>query len=736
MVFLAQRTPAALANVREWKRQSRSFEDLTPFAGLSCNLGGGSASDRPSRVEAIQVEPGFFGLLGIRPAIGRAFTDGDAKADRAILLSAGAYRRRFGGDTNLAGKTVRVNGVERSIVGVLPDGFELPAMWEGFDQRKPDVWLPFDPGSLNSEQQLWGRNYFVYGRLRPGATLAEARTEMDVIGKRLQSAFPEQNKGFGVNVFSLATEDVGPDLRRSIYVLQVAVGFVLLIACANVANLLLARAVAREREIAIRLALGASRGQIVRLMLTESLLLGAMGGVLGIVLGYWSLGAISALAPKDTHGFHELRLDWLVLAFSFALSLSTGLIFGLAPAAHAGRRNLNASLGHGARISGGPQWMRNGMAIAEVALALILLVGAGLMIRTLSALMSVDPGFRADHLVTMQTSLTNTADPERARAFSSQLLERVRQIPGVISVSLSSGLPMESVSESSYEIDGAPETKEFRIAGVTRITETYFSTLGIPIRRGRDFTQAEAEAKQPGVAVVSEAFARLNWPNQDALGKVIRTSGFRLRVIGVIGGVHQMGPDAEVRPEIYLPSRSYEEVNLAARTAGDPMALAPALEKAVWSIDPDQPVQQVRSMQKVLRDWPEERRFYMTILGVFAGLALTLASLGLYGVLAYVVNLRMRELGIRMALGANARQVLGLVLGQGLRLAAIGIGAGLVGAWWLTRVMKSLVFGVGTSDPATFATVAALVGMVAMVAAFVSARRAASVDPVEALRTE
>ena len=380
-----------------------------------------------------------------------------------------------------------------------------------------------------------------------------------------------------------------------------------------------------------------------------------------------------------------MRLNPLVLGFSFLVSLGTGVVFGLAPAFYAARQNLNRALGQGSRASSGPQWARSAMVVGEVALALILLVGAGLMIRSLAVLMKVDPGFRPDHLLTMQTSLTAPADSkpgeqDRNAVFCNQLLERVQQVPGVVSASISSGLPMESVSERNYGIEGAPaKDKDLMVGSITIVTETFFRTMGIPIRRGRDFTRAEAEVREPKVIMVSDSFARQNWPNQDPLGKVVILSNteskdIRLTVIGVVGGVHQMGPDHEARPQMYVPARSYQEINLAIRTASDPMSMTSAIEKAVWSIDPQQPIQQFRSMDRVLHDWPADRRFYMTILVGFAGLALLLASLGLYGVLAYVVNLRTRELGIRMALGAQAMHVLGLVLRQGLQFTLIGVG--------------------------------------------------------------
>jgi predicted permease len=742
MAFIAERMPVALQNYREWKRQSRSFAGMAAFTSSNSNLGGRNrfASERPERVESIVAEPGFFQMLGVQPAIGRTFTEDDAKTakDRVVMLSAALYRKRFGGDSNLTGKTLRVDGVDRAVIGVLPDKFELPGLWQGSDQRRPEVWMPADISGAASPQELWNRAWFVYARLRPGVSLMQARGEMNVIGARDAKAYPDQNDGCGVNVFPLAQEDVGNDVRSSLLILQVAVGFVLLIACANAANLLLARAVGREREIAIRLALGAWRSSIVRLMLTESVLLSLMGAAVGMLLASWSLGAISALAPKDTHGFHELRLDMPVFGFTFLVSVLTGVLFGLVPAFHAARQNLNESLSKGGRsIGSGPQWLRNGMVVGEVALALMLLAGAGLLIRSLGVLMNVDPGFRTDHLLTVQTGPLNGA---ASRTFANELLERVEHIPGVTSASISSAMPMESVSEANYSIEGRPKPRETPIAGSSTVTETFFRTLQIPMLRGRAFTRAEAEASQPAVTIVNDSFARRNWPNESPLGKVVvvpnGNNSLHLTVIGVTGNLHEMGPDIEPRPEIYLPSRTFSEINLALRTAGDPLAMSSAVERAVWSVDPTMPVQEIRSMQQVLHDWPADRRFYMMVLASFAGLALVLAALGIYGVLAYLVTLRTRELGIRVALGASSREVLRLVVGHGLRMTGLGVAIGLAGALLLTRLMQSLVFGVSTSDPVTFAAVVATLAGTALLASYLPAHRAAKVDPMQALRTE
>ncbi len=742
MEFLRERMPVAAANLREWKRQNHSFEDIEAYFPSNCNIGSDRRSREitPERVDAIQMEPGFLTMLGIQPALGRFFTPEEARtsADRVVLLSASLYRRRFGNDADLTGKSIRVNGTLRSIVGVLPAGFQLPANWEGSDQKNADVWSPLDINSGKTPEETWARNYLVYARLRPGVGITQARTEMEVIGGRLLQQFPDANKGFGVNVFSLAAEDVNPDLRRALLVLQVAVGFVLLIACANVANLLLARAIGRGREIAIRLALGAGRGRIVRLMLTESMLISAMAAAAGLLLGFWSLDLISALAPSDAHGLHELHLDPAVLLFAVLVAFATGIVFGLAPAIHSMRSNINEGLTKGGRaIGSGPRRLRSAMVISEVTLALVLLIGAGLMIRSLRVLSGVDLGFNAGHLLTTQISLADSTDENRVKGFCSQLLDRVGQLPGVKSASISSGLPMESVSEINYEIEGKPAPAAgWNIGGINNITETFFRTMEIPILRGRDFTRAEAEAKQTSVMEVSDSFARANWPGEDPLGKVVQVKGQRFTVIGVVGDTHQLGPDQSMRPSMYVPSRTFADINLAVRTAGDPGALGPALERVVWSIDPQQPVQRMRPMEGELHNWVTPRRFNMTILGLFAGLALLLASVGLYGVVSYAVTLRTRELGVRMALGASRPALLRLIVAQGFRLALAGVALGLVCACLLTRLMSSLLFGVSPGDLVTFVTVPSILVAVALLASYIPARRAANVDPILALRVE
>jgi putative ABC transport system permease protein len=744
--FIAERVPVCLKNYLEWKQRSQSFSQMGTFENGSVNLTG---APKPEQVDLAKASPDLFTTLGVRPAVGRTFAsnEGDSGRNRVAVLSYSLYHNRFGGDRSVLGQTIRLNGASFTVVGVLPADFELPAFWEGMDQKKPDVWVPLNTNANQGKDQLQERNKYVFARLKPGATLEQARAEMNVIAQRRKEEDPKLNEGFSASVFPIRVEDVGPGLRRAALVLQCAVGFVLLIACANVANLLLARATGREKEVAVRMALGAGRWQIWRQMLTESMLLSVGGGLAGLLLAWWGIAGIAALAPSDVHNLHELRLDPRVLGFTIATMLLTGLIFGFAPALHAARQNVSGSLNRGGRagVGGMSKRLRGALVVSEVALALVLLVGAGLMVRSMQRLLAIDPGFRADHLLKLHVSLPESKYPrdEQVASFCRRLLSSLASTPGVQSAAITSALPMEDLSLTGFRVEGAPEpapgsepTTDWK-----SVSADYFQTMGSPLLRGRSFTRQDAEEAESHVVIVNESIAKRYWPGQDPLGKAILVSiggGERKRrvIIGVVGDSRQLGLDTEPRPEIYFPSDSIRNMRIIVRTTAPPLQLATAVTNAVLALDKDQPVASLSDMESLVRSTAAPRRFNMMMLGMFGALALILSSVGLYGVLAYSVTQRSRELGVRVALGATPADLARLVVGQGLALTLVGVAIGLAGAFALTRLMESLIYGVTATDPLTFALVGVGLTAIAMLASYIPARRAAHADPVEALRAE
>jgi len=740
--FLAERLPASLRNVLAWKQQSRLLADLGYFQHSQVNITG---QDKPEQVESVAASTNFLDMLGVQAVLGRGFTAADApeKKGQVALISYALFERKFGKDSGVIGKTIRVDSAPYSIVGVLPPEFHLPAMWEGFDQKKPDVWLPLSAAGM-SDAELNARTAFVFGRLKDGVSLQQFRGEMASIDQRLLQLYPKLNKTFGVSVFPLFVEDVGAVMRRTIVVLQFAVAFVLLIACANVANLLLARAAGRQKEIAIRIALGAGRTRLARQMLAESLLLSLFAAVVGTALAFAGIRAIRVLAPDDNYHLHQLLLDWKVLAFTLAAALVTGLIFGMAPAIQAARQNVNESLGKGGRWGGSSVSgrLRNALVVSEVALALVLLAGAGLMIRSMTSLLAMPPGFRTDHLLTAHVNLTapQYQDQKRVKTFCAALLDRVSQLPGVKSAAIGEGFPMlDRIQATGFRVEGEPEPVGARPpADITKVSDGYFETLSAPILRGRSFTRVDAEQSKPTVGVVNQALAKLVAPQGDAIGKVLILGGgdTRLTVIGIKADTHQMGMDTETRPELFMPSRSIDSIALVIQTAGDPLRLSKAVTDQVAAIDLNQPVSDVKSMEQRMGEGLEQRRFNMLLFSLFAGLALLLASVGIYGVLAYSVSQRTREIGIRIALGATGGNVARLVLRQGLLLATCGVAIGAAAAFALTRWMESLIYGVSPTDPVTFSSVAALLVAIALFASYVPARRAVRVDPMQSLRAE
>ncbi len=726
-------------NFLDWRDKNHTFQGMSGVRNLTVNLTG---VGEPEELRGASVAANFFQLIGVNPAQGRGFTAEEEQLgkDKVVILSNGLWRRRFGGDAGILNKTISLNGEQYTVIGFMPPGFQFPS--------KAELWTPLAP----NERLRAARGAFwlpVVGRLKPGVTRAQAQADMDVIGKQLEQDYPNINAGYGVNVVPLHEQLVG-NIRRTLWVLLGAVGFVLLIACANVANLLLARAAARQREVAVRSALGAGRWRIIRQLLTESVLLSVVGGALGVLLAWWGLEMLLKLSPANLPRLDNIHLDARVLGFTLGLSLLTGLLFGLAPALHTSQLELGETLKEGGRSGSGSrrtQRVRNAFIVAEIALTLALLIGAGLLMRSFWHLQQVSPGFRTDHLLTLQLSLPRTKYPEGAQAvaFYQQLQERLAALPGVESASAVSKIMMPRVTNSSnFTIENRPQDpRAQQLELPIDITQpNFFQTMGIQLLRGRTFTPQDARG-QPDVAIVNETFVKRYFPNEDPLGKrfTFGDSNNNPQWISIVGVVHdtkRQGLDEPVRMESWLPhaqnpSRSMQVV---VRTKSDPLALAGVVREAVWALDRDLPIPKLETMEQVLSESVAQRRLSMLLLSIFATVALLLAAVGIYGVMSYVITQRTNEIGIRVALGAQAADVLKLIMGQGMKLTLLGVGLGLVATLLLTRLMVSLLFGVSATDPLTFAGVALLLIVVALLACWIPAWRATKVDPMVALRYE
>ena len=719
------------AEVTEFRDQLTTFEDVGLFDyGLSANLTGDGP---PERVNGSEASPGLFTTLRVKPVLGRVFLPDETEVaqSRVALISEGLWRRRFGADPNLAGRTIQLDGESFTVVGVLPGSFKFP--------EQVDLWLPF---SFTADDWKTDRaHYYVeaVGRLKPGVTKEQASAELETIVGRLRPTFPAARKNWGVALVSLHEQVVGK-VSLTLWILLGAVGFVLLIACVNVANLLLARAASRQKEITIRAALGAGRLRIVRQLLTESLLLAAAGGAAGALLAVWAVRLSSASIIDSLPRAEEVAVDGRVLGFTLLVSVVTGVVFGVMPALKASNPNLNETLKEGGRRStssrSGP---RNVLVVAEIALSLVLLTGAGLLIKSFMRLQGVNAGFDPHNLLTMQLTLPKTQypDTEGQNAFVQQTLRRVETLPGVKSAAATINLPLVGTWGMGYKVIGH-DNAPLQVADNANITPGYFRTMGIPLLMGRDFSERDTGGG-PKVIIISEALARKHFSGQSPLGQRINAGGER-EIVGVAADVKPRGLELEVKPQIYLPYAQKPTpapfVTFTVRTESEPLTLAGAVEKEIRNLNKDLPVANVRAMEQIVAASLEQRRLTMLLLGVFACIAVALASVGIYGVVSYSVSQRTHELGIRVALGARGKDVLALVLGQGVRLAFVGVTLGLVGAFWLTGLLKDLLFGVGATDPLTFVSVAALLVAVALAACYIPARRAAKVDPMVALRYE
>jgi putative ABC transport system permease protein len=726
---------ASYGNFADW-RQSTSFESMAAQReGESFNFSG---LGEPERLQGQIVSWNFFQTLGIRPFRGRDFLaeDDQPGAPPVAILSYGFWQRRFGADESVVGKAITLNNQSFTVIGVTPANFQFRTV--------ADVFVPI---GLSAERfRLRGRDpgVGVVARLKPAVSIAQAETELNAIAARLEQEYPETNTGKRVRLESLHESFVG-GTRLSLLTLLGAVGLVLLIACANVANLLLVRGAARQREMALRAALGAGRWRIVRQLLGESLLLAALGGVLGVLLAYWGTNLITSYLPGGVARLHEVAIDSTVFGFTLGLSLLAGVVFGMAPAWQASRANLAQTFQEGGRGStGSRQRLRSALVVSEIALTLAVLVGAGLLIRSFWRLQQVDSGFDARNVLMMQISVkAGPGEGARIADFFEQLLQKVRSLPGVKSVAVSDGLPiLRDANWSPFTIEGRlpPESGKQTWAIRYIVSSEYFQTLGIQLLKGRGFT-AQDTLNSPPVAIIDETFARQHFPNEDPVGLILALpDGPGIEIVGVVRHVKHAGLDerAAGSPQFYLTFSQHRSSasHLLVRSVVGPLSLAGAVRAQVWALSKDQPVFNVRTMEQVVSQSIAPRRFSALLMVMFGFVALVLASIGLYGMMSYSVAQRTSEIGIRMALGAQRRDVLTMVIKQAIGLALLGVVAGLVTALALARLLRNLLFGVGAADPLTFGVVAFVLLAVAFLASFVPARRAARVDPMEALRYE
>lgn len=733
------------------KSQTSVFEEIAIAQGGSANLTGQTV---PERVGAVFTSSAMFSILGAKPVLGRSFLpEEDAPGKpQAVILSYAFWQRRFGGDPNVIGQSLTVESTSYNIVGVMPADFmlsyEVMPTVGAAAQAEILLSLPLNAEALSSQGD---ENYNVMARLKPGVSVAQAQAELDSVVRGLEQQYPDRyppSRRFSLSIMPLLEQVVG-DVRPALLVLLGAVGCVLLIACANVANLLLARAAAREKEIAIRTAIGAGRWRLVRQLLTESVLLASLGGAIGLLLAVWSLDGLRWLSPSHIPRLQSIAIDGRVLAFTFGVALGTGILFGLAPALRASRSNLSETLKEGGRslVGSGNQRLRSALVVAEVALSLVLLIGAGLLIRSFIRVQQVEPGFAPENVLSLRLSVAGTTyeKPPRRMDFYKQLWERISQMPGVQSAGGVSILPLSGgLSWGSISIEGyVPESGQSMIQADGRIaTVGYFETMKTPLISGRLFTEQDT-AESTKVAIIDQNMARTYWPDDDPVGKRLKRGGVEskapwLNVVGVVASVKQYALDSESRVTFYTPYHQSPAgtMYVTVRTVTDPLSLAAAITQEARAMDPNVPIYDIKTMAQRLSESLGRRRFAMLALGVFAIVAMLLAAVGIYGVMSYSVTQRTREIGIRMALGAPTNGVLKLIVGQGMLLAGMGVGIGLTAAVATTRLMASLLFGVSATDPMTFVVIGVLLACVALLACYIPARRAIKVDPMVALRYE
>jgi putative ABC transport system permease protein len=748
LVILWQQPPSggmndlSAADFQDWRDRNRSFEQMAAITGGAFNFTGG---DLPVKVSGLMVSSAFFSTLGVMPALGRAFLPEEERpgSERVVILSDALWKRRFGGDPGIVGKNISLNRQSYLVAGVMPPGFQ-------FIGAESELWTPLvlDPNRAN-------RNFYylqAVARLKSGITIEQARAEMNTISRQLALEYPKSNQGWGASVILLSDNVVG-NARTAIFVLLGAVAFVLLIACANVANLLLVRAAGRQKEFAIRAALGAPRLDIARRMLTESILLAVAGGALGTLLARWNIATLIALHPGDIPRLNEVAIDLRVLAFTLLISLLTGLLFGLAASLRS--PNIDAIREGGRGSSGGRHegHTRNVLVVAEIALAGVLLIGAGLMIRSFAALTNSATGFPTNNLLTMNVGVQEerySSEQQIASDFE-RATQRIRAIPGVLSAAAATNLPVGGWNQGRvFTIESrAPESaSEILAAGYLSVTPDYFHTVGLPLRRGREFS-IQDRVGAPDVVIISESMARRYWPNENPIGKRILSASHQFRghglgvpapreIVGIVGDVQHLQEPTDGSNEMYVPQaqNTLPFTYFIVRTAADPMRLAQPIMRAVNEILKESPVASVKTIEDRLAESFSRPRFQMFVLGIFAAVALLLAAIGIYGVMAYSVTQRTQEIGIRIALGADSRQVLTLILRNALKLALAGVLLGLTAALACTRLMTALLYDVQPTDFPTFAGVSALLIGTALFASLIPAWRAAKTDPARTLRSQ
>jgi len=733
--------PAALPTFRDWQQQSQMFSG---FAAYAFNRFHVSGNEGPDETRGVFATSNFFDVMGVKPALGRALQPTNER-ERVVVISDLLWRRRFNADQKVLGKTLNLNAETFTIIGVMSPSFRFPT---------PDIelWSSLAPiYNLGSKSSVGDwinsrslRGYRVVGRLKDGVIQEQAQAEMNTIAERLAKDYPDSNAGTGVVLVPLRTQMVG-DYQKPLVVLLVAVGFILLIACANVANLMMARTAARDREIAIRRAMGAGQWRLIRQMLTESVLLSTLGGLMGLLLATWGVQLLLGLMPKDIPRLEGVSVDRWALLFTFTISIATGVLFGLAPAWHARKLSLNESLREGGRGIAGlarVKRLRGLLVMSEIALAVVLLVGAGLMLKSFQRLTDVNPGFKPDNLLTMSLGLqfVHYQDPAKQVAFFDQALLRVRSLPGVVAAGACTSLPPSYIQQSTgFTIEGRPEEPGSQPPSAIYMPATpgYLEALGVPLVRGRTISDADT-AQAPGVVVINQTLASRFFLNEDPVGHRLTISGVLRTIVGIVGDAKYQGLGVEAGPQAYVPhaQSAYPGMRIIVRTTTDPSSLVSAVRAQIQSVDSEEGPTRFAPMTELLSESVAQPRFNTFLIGLFAALAFILSAIGIYGVISYDVTQRTSEIGVRMALGAQSRDVMRLILRQGLVLTLGGLAAGLAGAILLTRFLTGLLFEVKPTDPLMYAVVAGLLAFVALAACLIPARRATKVDPLVALRYE